>query len=150
MADISLWQTAAVSVGSALVGGAFVHILAGRRDRDTKRRELVTKHLIELWRKIDAQNSIATAMVGDPEPDLSGWSEIVGDIQLFGSERQVELIHKVAHEINTDKFSDTTELLNGLRSSLRKELGLPEPKLKYIWFRANRKNANSEIENKTK
>jgi hypothetical protein len=148
--DVSWWQTALISLVSALLGGAFVHFLASRRDRESKRRELVTKHLIELWRKIDALNSIAATTVGAPEPDVSGWSEIVGDIQLFGSEKQIELIHKFAREFGAQKFSDTTELLDSLRYSLRKELGLSEPKQKYLWFRAHRKMAGSEVESKTK
>ncbi len=138
-----LWQTAIVSIFSAFIGGFFVHFLATRRDRDSKRRELVTKHLIELWRKIDSQNTVANNAVGAPEHDPSGWAQIVGDIQLFGSEEQVELTHKFANGYANQNTSDTTELLESLKHGLRNELGLSKLKQNYFWFRVRRKSDNN-------
>jgi hypothetical protein len=148
MTDVSLWQTGLVSVFSAAIGGVIVHLSASRRDREIKRRDLVTKHLIELWQKIDLQNIIATQAVGAPEPDPKAWPDIVANIQLFGSDAQIQMMHKFVQEFHGQKISDTTDLLNDLRDSLRKELGLEKPQQPYFWFRIHKKISISPTENK--
>jgi hypothetical protein len=130
MADASLWQTAVVSLGSALVGGYFVHLLSGLRERNSKRRELVTKYLIEIWQTIESVNK-------SKENDaLLRFEKPVADIQLFGSDSQIEIVHSIVNEIVKNQTSDTTDLLVNLRDSLRNELGLPKLSHKFFWFRS--------------
>lgn len=135
---LKLMQVAMVPFLSALTGGFFVHFLAARRERNAKRRDVVTTNLIELWQKIDAQNSIAIDAVKDDENDPRVWSWIVGNMQLFGTEEQVKLTHKFVEDYQTKKIGDTTALLENLKHELRKELGLPKIKHKYFWFRVGK------------
>ncbi len=130
MADTSLWQTAVVSLVAALVGGYFVHFLSGLRDRNSKRRELVTKYLIEIWQTIESVNKSEESNV------LRRLEKPIADIQLFGSDHQVKIAHSIVNEIVKNQTSDTTDLLVDLRDSLRDELGLPKLQHKFFWFRS--------------
>jgi hypothetical protein len=129
-----LLLTAIVSLVSALVGGTFVHFLTKRRDRDTKRRELVTKHLIEIWGDLDA--------AGRPKnnSDVLKMEKAVSNIQLFGSEKMMEMARAAAIEMSAVHTTDLTKLLTGLRDALRSELGLPATSQKYLALRISLPN----------
>jgi hypothetical protein len=123
------WTTAGVSFLSAIGGGVVVHFLALSRERASKRRELVTKHLIDIYQTIE-KHHLST----DPNP-LAQLQKPVADIQLFGSEEQVSLMHKLVNEVVAKNHGDTTDILNNLKHSLRAELGLSPIAHKFFWFR---------------
>jgi hypothetical protein len=121
--------TAAVSLFSAVLGGLLAHVLSIRRDQNARRRELVTKHLIEIWRDLDA--------AGRPRnpKDLLKLEQVISDIQLFGSEAMIEMARNAANEMSAAQTTDTTKLLTSLRDALRAELGLQATAQKYVALR---------------
>jgi hypothetical protein len=129
MADVSLLQTGLVSLGSALVGGAFVHFLAGRRDKEAKRRELVTKHLIDIWNDLD--------IAGNPKSfaDSTRMERAISNIQLFGTEQMIKMARANALEFSAKGKTDNLEILSSLRDELRTELGLSPTSQKYLALR---------------
>jgi hypothetical protein len=135
MVDVSMWQTALISLGSALVGGSFVHFLAGRRDIDSKRRDLVVKHKMELWKLIDQQNGLAAKSLGIDVPDLTPWEQIVREIQLLGTNEQILWVHEIVNGVNTGNQVSFNPLLDSLKKELRNELGLQDSSHPYFWFR---------------
>ena len=137
-------QTAIFSLFAAIIGGFVSHLLSKRRDRDAKRRELTTGYKIELWRLIDEQNGLAQNKVGNAEPNLAPWESIVRDVQLFGSNIQIELVHEIVVGISSKNAVSFNNLLNSLQNDLRTELGMEPASKKYFWFRL-KKNGEPEI-----
>lgn len=125
--DVFLPSIIAVLV--ALVGWVIVHTLNGRRDRNNKRRELITQYLVEAYRRLERStghgknNGVhdAVSFVVDVETSIA-------DIQLFGTPKQVELVRNFAIEFNrsfrTPEGVSIQELLEDLRRELRRELNL--------------------------
>jgi hypothetical protein len=127
--SIQLFQTAVVSLISAGIGGALTYVLSIRRDQSARRRELVTKHLIEIWRDLDV-----AGQPRDPK-DVLKLEQVVSDIQLFGSEEMIKMAREAATEMSAKHSTDTTKLLTTLRDALRSELGLPATSQKYVALR---------------
>jgi hypothetical protein len=129
-----LLQTVLTPLFFAIIGGVIVHVLAIRRDRDTKRRELVTKHLIEIWSDLDA--------AGQPRnnSDVLKMEQAVSNIQLFGSEEMIGMARAAAIEMSTAHTTNVTRLLTNLRDALRSELGLSATTQKYIALRISLPN----------
>jgi hypothetical protein len=139
MADVSLLQTGLVSLGVGLVGGYFLHFWSGRRDRDAKRRDLVTKYLIEIWQTVESITK------SEQENSLKPLEKAVADIQLFGSKEHIRLAKQIADSVvKTDK-ADTTDFLNALQSSLRNDLGLPAAGHGFFWFRSSQKSSVNRV-----
>lgn len=105
---------AVVAVVSWFVG----HRLSVRKDLATKRRELRVQYLIEAYRRLEG-----AAHRSDAER-LKDFESAVADIQLFGSGRQVQLVHKLVADIAKDGFATFNPLLELLRTELRHELGM--------------------------
>lgn len=112
-----------VTVVLAVLGWIVAHWFTSNRDMKNKRREIRTNYLINVYRKIDS--SI------EPEEYSREWceslQEAVAEVQLFGSEEQIELAHKFSELLLSKKEVNQKilkELMQDLRSSLRSELGL--------------------------
>src|SRR5262245_27792145 len=118
-----------MAAGLAIGGWIVVHILAGRRDRASKRRELITQYLVEAYRRLES-----SANRGEPGKmsDVNAWirdmETSLADIQLFGTPKQVVLVQRFAVELSANSEDSqgvhAGELLLDLRRELRKELGL--------------------------
>ena len=133
-----------ISFFAALVGGLVAHYLSISRDRAAKRRELMIKHKIELWKSIDQQNEDATATFENRIPDYSAWEGIVSDIQLLGSNKQIEQAYDIIVSISEKKYVSFIPLLTSLQHDLREELGLEKAKKEYFWFRTGKSKASTD------
>jgi hypothetical protein len=81
------WIKTGLTVFTALFGWLLVNWLSAKREVKSKRRELVTNHLIEAYR-------ILTQEVGrrpTTEESMTKFENLLTDIQLFGSKKEVEL-----------------------------------------------------------
>ncbi len=63
--------------------------------------------------------------------------QIIADIQLFGSSKQIELVKSTLSKLKGEVSVNLDELLDELRRSLRKELGLKAVEGKVHFFRIN-------------
>ena len=85
-----------------------------------KRREIITAHLINAYRTLT--NDIAHRGFND---DINKKMEgLLSDIQLFGTVEQVRLTDNLIDTVISGGEFDLVQLINVLRSDLRKELGL--------------------------
>jgi hypothetical protein len=111
----------------AVVGWYAAHRLAAARDREAKRRALITEHLIDAYRRLEPHWEITA----DNGRELE---RAVADIQLLGSPEQVRLAQEFATAFARDRTAHLDPLLLSLRAGLRSELGLPavDGGLKYL------------------
>lgn len=114
---LSVLVTTAVAIASWYVA----HVLAGRRDRANKRRELLVGYLIDAYRRLErgAAREMSVAQAEAMEAAIA-------DIQLFGTARQVSLVQAFALNISEAGSASIDELLVSLRADLRRELGLAD------------------------
>lgn len=108
------------------IGWLVIHSLALRRDQSTKRRDPSITFIIEAWRRLGHAGG---AQIRDPKsPENRQYVEDIeralGDIQLFGSAKQVELALSFAEGLRDQKTASIDALLKDLRADLRNELGL--------------------------
>ena len=91
-----------------------------RRDRAAKKRDLRIQYLIEAYRRLeDASNRIHPSRENEKALESA-----IADIQLFGSEEQVELAIAFALDLAGHRGASVDALLESLRSDLRKQLDL--------------------------
>ena len=107
-----------------LFGYFVVHVLDSERDRLSRQRELRTGYLLEAYRKIE------TVCARKDPGKLSaryirGIESAFADIQLLGTQKQIELAKESIREIEQRSQSDPRILLIDLRNELRGELQLP-------------------------
>jgi hypothetical protein len=125
-----LLVTTAVAVCSWFI----VHLLATRRERNSKRREQRVGYLIEAYRRLES-----CAHRGD-QLEIPKLESAVADIQLFGTPRQVELVQAFTAQIAATGSAQMDDLLQDLRQDLRSELRL-EPiaaKTVHVRFRKDK------------
>ena len=114
-----------VAVVSWYVG----HRLSLNKDLSSKRRELRVQYLIEAYRRLeDAANRADLEMGKDFE-------SAIADIQLFGSGRQIGIVHELIESMSKDGFVTVNPLLELLRTELRHELGMRPDSTKIKIFR---------------
>jgi hypothetical protein len=126
-----------IFIFAAIIGGVVAHLLSKKRDQDSKRRELVVENKIALWKSIDQQNSEAALSHGGPLPDPAVWERIAQDIQLFGTDEQINMVREVTRRISSRQDVSLVDLQKSLLTDLRAELGLPAPSAEYFWVRSN-------------
>lgn len=128
-----------VTVVVAIFGWFVAHWLSSMRDEKSKKREIVTGYLISAFSEIE--RSI------EPNEIAKEWFVNLGaalhKIQLFGDERQIELVHKI-FEVMQNKNATfpndkLMELLRILRNDLRKELKLKPVNSGVILLRLEKK-----------
>lgn len=121
----------AVTISLAVLGWIIAHWFTTRRDRALKRRELSIQYLIEAYRVL--ANEISHR---DQTPDRTLKLEnMLSDIQLFGSLKQVQLARTLADELASKRNFELDPLINSLRDDLRKELGLSRVEGNVRWIR---------------
>lgn len=112
-----------------VIGWIVVYIFAIRQNTQIKKKEVTIEYLIQAWGKLEKASN---------RKDNRYNTEIetaIADIQLFGTERQIELAQQFAEEIARNKESSTLELLVLLREDLRKELKLERVPRKFKFLR---------------
>jgi hypothetical protein len=134
MTNIEIWKIF-VTVAIAVLGWIVANYFNSRRDRATKRRELITDHLINT-------HKILTIDITQREPSTDRdykLESVIAELQLFGSEEQIELTKKLTDDINHKQEFLMDELINNLRNALRKELGLSSIRGNVRWLRFEKK-----------
>jgi len=129
------WQlslTMLVPTTVAVGGWIAAHWLSARRDRNNRRRELVTAHLLEAYRKLEK-----ATMPRVPEETWADMESAIADIQLLGSPTQVQLALDFSEAMAKADIAKTHGLLISLRKSLRRELRLKELPEKIVHLRFN-------------
>lgn len=113
----------------ALTGWFIVHRLNSKRDIENKRRELRTKYLIEAFRRIEAASN------RKEEKDKRDFESAMADIQLFGTENQIQLAQDFMKEMADKSGALVDGMLEQLRKDLRRELNIEHVEKKIIVFR---------------
>ncbi len=112
-----------------VIGWIVVYIFAIRQNTQIKKKEVTIEYLIQAWGKLEKASN---------RKDNRYNTEIetaIADIQLFGTNRQIELAQQFAEEIARNKESSTLDLLVLLREDLRKELKLERVPRKFKFVR---------------
>ncbi len=129
----------AVSVLLAALGWVVAHYFTSKRDLANKRREVQTEYLIEAYRNIEKAI--------EPAEYNADWCVLVqtafSEVQLFGSQKQIDLAHEFAELLLNQRKIDKGKLnllLMELRSSLRAQLGLESAGSSIGYIRINESN----------
>jgi hypothetical protein len=113
--------TVLVSVLLAVLGWLVGYLATVRRDRLSKKRDLRTQYLLDVYRRLEGAGNRS-----DPEPDdEKALESAVADVQLLGSVGQADLARRFALEFAKSGHAALDPLLESLRTELREELGLP-------------------------
>jgi hypothetical protein len=134
MFDIEIWKiivTIFVAIIAAVLGGITTHYFNSKRDRELKRKELISTHIINAYRIL--ANDI-TRREASLERDLK-LETLIAELQLFGTIKQILLTKQLTDDIvkGGDFFVD--DLLNDLRNQLRRELNLDPIQGNVRWLR---------------
>ncbi|MGC2457045.1 MAG: hypothetical protein WA435_03510 [Gallionellaceae bacterium] len=115
----------------AILGWFAAHQFNVYRDRANKRRDLRVQYLLEAYRRLEFAANRPEA--GKEEQDK--FESALADIQLLGTEQQIEELMKFLAEFNSSVAS-INPLLELLRSHLRRELKLEKniPGIKIFRF----------------
>ena len=120
-----------VSIVVGLGGWYVVHLLTTSRDQLNRRKDLKVEYLLKAYRNL----SNAANRSGPDEFGLQ-FEEAVSDIQLLGSPKQIELLHKALSEKDGNgNHVGVNEVLEELRVDLRSELVLSPISTKLKFFR---------------
>lgn len=112
-----------------VIGWIVVYIFAIRQNTQIKKKEVTIEYLIQAWGKLEKASN---------RKDNRYNTEIetaIADIQLFGTNRQIELAQQIAEEIARNEESSALDLLVLLREDLRKELKLERVPRKFLFLR---------------
>ncbi|PCJ24810.1 MAG: hypothetical protein COA97_09130 [Flavobacteriales bacterium] len=115
----------------AVLGWLAGHYLTSQRDKKNKSREISVKHLI------DAYLILTTEIVQRPDSESKNRKieNVISEIQLFGSKKQVELAKILADEVSEGKNFQLDFLINSLRDDLRKQINLKSIEGNVRWLR---------------
>lgn len=113
----------------AVLGWFVAHRLNVAKETATKRRELRVQYLIDAYRRLEGASHRA-----DPNCRRELESAIA-DIQLFGSNRQVDLAHQFIESVAENGFATYNPLLEQLRDELRQELNMSHTESEIKIFR---------------
>lgn len=125
------WVTPAISFCAAVIGVYTAHMFTSRRDLAAKRRELETKHLIDIWNDVEVANRAKTI------EEAEKLERAIANIQLFGTEEMMSLAEEIGNSLKTTQAAETTNLQKVLRDTLRSRLGLPSTKRDYFMLTIN-------------
>jgi len=104
----------------AIFGWLIVHFFTNRSNKLQTRRDLKVEHLISAYRILTNEISHRQLTL---ERELL-LENILTDIQLFGSKKQIILAKDLIDEVGLGNEFQLDPLINSLRNSLRKELDL--------------------------
>lgn len=114
---IPLLVTTSVAICGWLVG----HWFNARRDQQNKRREVRVKYLIDAYQHLETAS--CRELIHGSE-FAKGFESAIADIQLFGTNGQVQMAKALAEAIANRQVADSGPLLSSLRTDLRCELNL--------------------------
>ncbi len=130
-----------ITIVLALIGYIATHYFNSRRDIELKQREIITGHLINAYRILTTE---ITRRELTMERNLK-LENIISELQLFGSEREVELTKKLAEDIKKGGDFYMDDLINELRDNLRKELNLQSAYGNVVWLRYEKNGAKTKL-----
>ena len=114
----------------ALLGLYFNNYFASQRDFNNKLRDIRLTYLIDAYRKLsDSSQRIPNDIY------FSQMETAISDIQLFGSESQINKAIIFLNEYKNEGKGKLDPLLNDLKNDLRKELKLKQINNNVHWFR---------------
>lgn len=120
--DLNILVPLLITTVVAIVGWYVVHHFTAARELRNKRLELRTQYLLQAYRKLErtVDHTVNQTLVDDLESTLA-------DLQLLGDEKQIEATVAYIKQIGGKHLSKLPlgPILEELRNSLRKELGLP-------------------------
>ncbi len=107
----------------AFSGWIIVHQFNSRRDANNKRKEIRLTYLMAAYRNLENASSRTKEEI---EKGIGReFESSIADIQLFGTEKQVQMALAIIHKLsNENSDASVGSLLSNLRNELRKELGL--------------------------
>lgn len=127
---------------SAVLGGTIVslvnYFLNARRERRRKLSDIRIQTLIDAWRKIEGASNIEDWSHRDKNALYDGLEDAIASVILLGEPAEVELAREFCRESARGAGASTLELLEGLQSSLRRELGLKALPKSFIFLRMHR------------
>ena len=115
--NFELLLTLITTVLVAVAGWFIAHLFSSNRERDSKRREIRVQYLLDAWRRLE--NAVHREDNSYFRKDLE---TAIADIQLLGTNKQIELALIFAETFANNRGADLDELLNDLRDDLRSEL----------------------------
>ena len=124
----------------ALAGWFVVNWLSSQRDQENKRRELYVQYLLEAYQNL--MDAACYEKFDGSEKTFRLVAKASANIQLFGNDKQIQMDQKVTDEYAKGKTVSLTELLEDIRSDLRKELKLSATEQKLHWLKIEKKNQN--------
>ena len=106
-----------------ILGWFAVHWLSAQRDNDNKRRDMRIGYLLEAYRRLDSASN--RPITFDRALRIES---ACSDIQLLGTNRQIELVQACLQELANTGGVSFSEVLDDLRRELRRQLKLEEMK----------------------
>lgn len=120
-----------ITITLAVLGWLIAHYFTAKRDSANKRREIRLQYLINAYQIIT--NEISHR---ERSPERNEKLEnLLSDIQLFGSDHQVELAKQLATDVAAGIGFELDPLIVSLRNDLREELNLSEINGNVKWLR---------------
>ena len=120
-----------VTIILAVIGWIIGHHFTRKRDVMSKKREITLDHLINAYR-ILTHDITRRPETKERNEKLEA---IISDIQLFGSEEQIELVKELVDTVVAGGEFRLDLLTNNLRNDLRKQIGLKPAKGNVKWLR---------------
>ncbi len=120
-----------VAITVAVIGWIIAHYFTSKRDKKNKQNELVIDQLIEAYK-------VLTNEINNRELTYERklkLEEIVANLQLLGSKKQIELVKQMTESIVSNDEFDLDKLVNSLRSDLRARLDLEPIHGNVKWLR---------------
>ena len=128
-----------VTIVLAVIGWIIAHRFTNLREIGQKRRELTTKVLIDSYNVLT--NDIAQRELTDERTSKLEFT--LSQIQLFGTEEQVDLVWEfIQNRVNRNEAS-LDPLIKSLRNSLREDLNLSRIDNNVSWIRHKKEDLDS-------
>jgi hypothetical protein len=123
-----------VTILLAFSGWLVAHYFTNQRQIVSKQRAIVTEHLINSY-------NVLTHDISQREPSdkrNEAFEKLIANIQLFGSEEQIEITIALANSYASGKDFDLDPIINNLRNDLRERLNLNVIKGNVQWVRTSK------------
>jgi len=120
-----------ITIVIAVLGWVVGYYINTKRDQINRKKEIVIKHLIEVYRLLSEE--IANRVFTSENKRLL--ENILTEIQLFGNLEQISLAKKLSKECEENGIFSIDNLVKDIKNELRKELGLEQNSENIIWLR---------------
>lgn len=130
MAELDYYKII-VTISLAVLGWLVAHYFTAKRDVANKRRELRLQYLIDAYQVLT--NDVSHRKL-TYERNIK-LENLLSDIQLYGSEIQVNLAKQLAIDVAAGIGFELDPLIKCLRDDLRKELNLKKIDGNVKWLR---------------